>query len=140
MVTRGDINELLWKRLKALADNGTIPIIGKVYNGERDLGSISEDITVKTTVVTGFGNRQRADVNINVFVDDMQQSPNVYVADGGRLAELSKQVLGFIAEIDSFVEAVEVASCSEHVFEEASLRQHYANFLVSLNIYDTNEQ
>lgn len=138
MVTRGDINEMLWKRLKALADNGTIPIMGKVYNGERDLDNVSEDITVKTTVVTGFGNVQRADVNINVFVNDMQRSANVYVADGGRLAVLSKAVLAFIKTIDYFTPHTGTVSVSEHVFEEATLRQHYTNFLVSMNVFDTN--
>lgn len=139
MVTRGDINEMLWKRLKALADNGTIPIRGKVYNGERDLDNVSEDITVKTTVVTGFGNVQRADVNINVFVNDMQRSANVYVADGARLAELSKAVLAFIKTIDYLLPVSGTVSCSEHEFEEATLHQHYENFLVSMNIYDNNQ-
>ena len=138
MVTRGDINEMLWKQLKALADNGTIPIRGKVYNGERDLGNVSEDITVKTTVVTGFGNAQRTDVNINVFVNDKQWSANLYVANDRRLAELSKPVLAFIKTIDYFTPHTGTVSVSEHVFEEASLRQHYVNFLVSMNVFDTN--
>lgn len=139
MLTRDDINEMLWKHLKALAENGTIPIQGKVYNGERDLANVSEDITVKTTVVTGFGNRQRADVNINVFVPDMKRSANVYVTDEGRIAQLSNAVLAFIKTIDYLLPVSGTVSCTEHEFEEAALHQHYENFLVSMNIYDNNQ-
>lgn len=130
---------MVWKMLKASATDGTIPIVGKVYNGERDLGNVSEDITVKTTVVTGFGNKQEADLNINVFVPDKKRGANNYVEDGARIAFLSKKVLSFIATLDTFLPITGTISCSEHVFEEASLRQHYANFLVSMNIFDTNQ-
>jgi len=134
-MTIEDIEQMLWQQLKAKVASGAIPIRGGVYY-DRDLANISEDITVKAIAVGGFGNRQRADVNINVFVDDKKKNKNAYIADKERLAELSRCVLDYIAAIDFISEPTGTVSCTQHVYEEPSLHQHYANFLLSIKLYD----
>lgn len=137
--TRDDINVMLWQRLKELAGDGTLPITGEVYNGDRDLAHVGEDVTVDTTMVTGSGNRKRADVNINVFADDMARSSNVYVSDDARLAELSEPLAAFIESIDSVFPELGLIDYTETKLEEPDLRQHYNNFLIRLNNYDYND-
>ena len=129
---------MLWMQLKELVELDVIPIRGGVYY-ERDLGNISEDITVKAITVSGFGNRQRADVSINVFVDDIRKNDNVYVTDKRRLDELSRCVLGYIKKIDIKSEPTGTVSVTQHTFEETSLHQHYVNFLLRFNLFDCQQ-
>lgn len=137
MATTDDINVMLWQRLKSLSDAGTLPITGKVYNGERDLKAVSEDVTVKATLVTTpYEHTQRTDVNVNVFTDDIATGGNKYVPNDERLALLSKAVVDFIESIDYTFDTLEVTDYTETRLEEPALRQHYMNFLIRMNIYD----
>lgn len=137
MVTIEEVNTMLWQRLKALADANTLPIAGKVYNGDRDLKEVSEDVTVKAVLVNGIEHPQRTDVNINVFTADLKKGANNYVANDARLKDLSVAIGDFIRSIDYvFQNAVEVIDFTETKLEEPSLRQHYKNFLIRMNIYD----
>lgn len=138
MVTVSDVNVMLWQQLNALAVAGTIQIAGKVYNGERDLKHVSEDITVRTTLVTGSEHVQRADVNVNVFANDIAVGGNVYVPDDDRLAVLSSAVAAFVDTIDYVIPnvSVSVIDVTETRLDEPALRQHYNNFLIRMSIYD----
>lgn len=135
MVTKEEVNVVFWSRIDALASSGTLPITGNVYNGQRDIKNISQDITVNTTVVTDTERAQRADVNINVFADDIKKGGNVYVTDEETLGELSRAVLNFIQTIDT-IPSYALIDYTERTIEEPALHQHYCNFLIRIYIYD----
>ena len=136
-MTIDELNNIIWNGLKTLADNGTLPITGEVYNGDRDLNAVSEDVTVKSVFVrTPYEHTQRADVNVNVFTGDTPKGGNRYVPNEARLSVLSGVVSEYIKSIDYTQTNIAVTEYSETTIEEPSLRQHYRNFLISVNIYD----
>lgn len=136
MLTKEQIDVTLWQRLKELADNGTIPIAGGVYNGDRDLTRVAEDITVKTTSLTGSDCPKRAETYIKVFANDFTVSGNGTTSACERLSQLSQPIEEFIESIDYIFTPYEVLDFTQRMKEEPSLRQHYNEFLIRMNIYD----
>lgn len=135
MLTSDQIATLLWQKLKDLAANQTIPIAGSVWNGHRR--SVGEDIVIPLPVTHGFGNRQQADVNINVFADDLPKSGNVSEANEGRLATLSQALSeSFISTFDETFPIFGIENVTQTKLSEPSANQHYINFLLHIDIYD----
>ena len=101
-------------------------IAGEVYNDDRPVNSMKEDITVK--VLTGrHAQRQLTIVNINIYTPDIKKG--VYdVKNTERLDYLKKIMLELFKNYHK--NACKIKTESDNDYEAVDLRQHYSNVKV----------
>ena len=133
MITNYDIDRKLYRLIKEAVANGTIPITGGVWNGDRPLNSDGEDITVRTMSVNGDGYEQTTTMNVNVYVPDIAEDHGGFVRNGRRLSELANAVTDFIENI--IIVNVNVLMEAMTEMAEKDIRQHYINFRVRIDVY-----
>ena len=133
MMTNYDIDKKLYRLFRQAVANGTIPITGEVYNGDRPLNSEAEDITVRTMSVNGDGYVQTTVMNVNVYVPDIAEDHGGFVRDGRRLSQLANAVTDFIENV--IIVNVNVLMEAMTELAEQEIRQHYINFRVRIDVY-----
>lgn len=133
MITTYDLDKTLYRLFTAAVADDIVPITGEVYNGDRQLNSDGEDITIRTMSMKGDGFPQNALTNINCYVNDIAESQGGYVRDGNRLDQLSEAIVNFIDSIEIPNTAFEVDAVTE--IADTAVRQHYLNVRVRTDIY-----
>lgn len=115
----------------------TSAITGGVYNGERPLNSLKEDVVVNTITLSQDSDPQIGTSNVNIHVPDkvvtiagVQQT----IENKARLKTLSVAVLDTIrnAKVKGLTMIVEFQT----TIAEPETKQHFSNIRISWNIHN----
>lgn len=131
-----DIDDLLYKLLKAAVTKGDIKISGGIYDeDDRPDDSVKEDITVNT-IEAGHDKPQTATSNINIYVPDQHlKIKNVaqYKKNKERLRVIGDSITALLdaqnlADLEMWIEADTLIAWPE-------IHQHSRNIRIKWNIH-----